>query len=306
VVFTIHNLEYGQKKIAEAAYYCQKFTTVSQTYAKEIAGQPAIFPNAHKFMGVRNGIDPDIWTPTENQFLPTSYTSENVEEGKRAARVALRQRLGLSDWNDKIIVAVISRLTPQKGMHLIKHAIYRTLDRGGQFVLLGSAPDPKHQADFNDFAHSHRSDNCSFNFSYDEPLSHMIYAGADIILVPSMFEPCGLTQMIAMRYGTVPVVRHTGGLRDTVFDVDFDKARAAWDVYGSSDWQRDGLDATNGFAFAGTDTDALDYALNRAIDAWYNDKAWFRSLQKKVMEQDWSWNRPALDYVEAYFSAIKN
>jgi starch synthase len=112
--------------------------------------------------------------------------------------------------------------------------------------------------------------------------------------------------MIAMRYGSVPIVRHTGGLRDTVFDVDFDKARAAWDVYGSSDWQRDGLDATNGFAFDGTDPGALDYALNRAIDAWYNNREWFHGLQKRVMEQDWSWNRPALDYIELYHGAMKS
>ncbi|GFH30614.1 uncharacterized protein HaLaN_29499 [Haematococcus lacustris] len=145
----------------------------------------------------------------------------------------------------------------------------------------------------------------AFQFKYDEPLSHLIYAAADIVVVPSMFEPCGLTQLIAMRYGAVPVVRHTGGLRDTVFDVDYDKARAAWEMHGSSDFQRDNLDATNGFAFEGTDTTALDYALNRAIDAWYNDRAWFVGLQRRVMEQDWSWNKPALDYIELYANASK-
>ena len=140
------------------------------------------------------------------------------------------------------------------------------------------------QAEFDALAHSYNGDVARFCFKYDEPLSHLIYAACDMIVVPSMFEPCGLTQMIAMRYGsggaliiaiasawengrsrssvpdphlipstchlTVPIVRHTGGLRDTVFDVDFDKERAAWDVYGSSDWKRDGLDGTNGFAFA--------------------------------------------------------
>ncbi|GLC71233.1 hypothetical protein PLESTF_001092900 [Pleodorina starrii] len=306
VVFTIHNLNYGQKKIGEAAHSCQKFTTVSPTYAFEVGGHPVIGPHGHKFMGIRNGIDPELWSPEDNQFLPQCYEADSVEQGKKAARQALRQRLGLTTWNDKFIVAVVSRLTGQKGVPLIKHAAYRAVERGGQFVLLGSAPDPKVQADFNALAAQMGGQDAAFCFKYDEPLSHLIYAAADVVVVPSMFEPCGLTQMIAMRYGAVPVVRHTGGLRDTVFDVDFDKERAAWELYGSSDWQRDGIDATNGFAFTGTDGGALDYALNRAIDAWYNDRSWFRSLQKRVMEQDWSWNRPAIDYIELYFSALKS
>lgn len=107
------------------------------------------------------------------------------------------------------------------------------------------------------------------------------------------------------RTGTVPVVRSTGGLRDTVFDVDCDKARAAWEMEGSSDWEGDGVDATNGFAFEGTDDGALDYALNRAVDAFYNDRAWFESLQARCMDQDWTWNRPALEYLELYHQARK-
>ncbi|KDD72457.1 hypothetical protein H632_c3319p0 [Helicosporidium sp. ATCC 50920] len=112
--------------------------------------------------------------------------------------------------------------------------------------------------------------------------------------------------MIAMRYGAVPVVRATGGLKDTVFDVDADKARAAWELEGSTDWEKDGVDATNGYCFEGTDTGALDYALNRALDAWYTDKPWFHKLQKRIMEQDWSWNKPAIEYVELYYAALKS
>ena len=154
-------------------------------------------------------------------------------------------------------------------------------------------------------ANQYGGENAAFCFAFDEPLSHLIYAACDIILVPSMFEPCGLTQMIAMRYGAVPVVRSTGGLKDTVFDVDTDKPRAAWELEGSTNWQADDVDATNGFAFEGTDPGALDYALNRALDAWYNDRAWFRSLQQRVMRQDWSWNKPAIDYIELYYAALK-
>ena len=305
VVFTIHNLNYGADLIGEASYYSQRFTTVSPSYAWEIGSNPAIVANNAKLIGVRNGIDIDIWNPETDQLLPLSYSAASCESGKAAAREALRSRLGLTGWGDKPLVGVVTRLTKQKGTHLIAHSCWKTLERGGQFVLLGSAPDPKVQAEFDGLAQMHGGENAAFYFAFDEPLSHLIYAACDLILVPSMFEPCGLTQMIAMRYGAVPVVRSTGGLKDTVFDVDTDKARAAWELEGSTDWEADDLDATNGFSFEGTDEGALDYALNRALDAYYNDRSWFRSLQQRVMRQDWSWNKPAIDYIQLYYAAMK-
>ncbi|KAL9255092.1 Soluble starch synthase 3, chloroplastic/amyloplastic-like protein [Drosera capensis] len=296
VVFTIHNLEFGAGLIGKAMTYADKATTVSPTYSKEIAGNPAIAPYLGKFYGILNGIDPDIWDPFNDKFIPVPYTSENVIEGKQAAKRALQQRLGIK-VADIPVVGIISRLTHQKGIHLIKHAIFRTLERNGQVVLLGSAPDPRIQNDFVNLEHELRtshSDPARLVLTYDEPLSHLIYAGADFIIVPSIFEPCGLTQLVAMRYGSIPIVRKTGGLYDTVFDVDHDKERA----------QAQGLEP-NGFSFEGADTAGVDYALNRAISAWYNGREWFNSLCKRVMEQDWSWNRPALDYLELYYAARK-
>ncbi|XWS19411.1 hypothetical protein CRYUN_Cryun31cG0013500 [Craigia yunnanensis] len=296
VVFTIHNLEFGAHLIGKAMAYTDKATTVSHAYSKEVAGNPAIAPYLHKFHGILNGIDLDIWDPYNDKFIPISYTSENVVEGKRAAKEALQQRLGLKK-SDLPLVGIITRLTHQKGIHLIKHAIWRTLERNGQVVLLGSAPDPRIQNDFMNLAnqlHSSHGDHARLCLTYDEPLSHLIYAGADFILVPSIFEPCGLTQLTAMRYGSIPVVRKTGGLYDTVFDVDHDKARA----------EAEGLEP-NGFNFDGADSAGVDYALNRAISAWYDGRDWFYSLCKRVMEQDWSWNRPALDYMELYHAARK-
>eukprot|EP00256_Glycine_max_P023840 XP_003546152.1 starch synthase 3, chloroplastic/amyloplastic isoform X3 [Glycine max] len=296
VVFTIHNLEFGAHSIGKAMAHADKATTVSPTYSREIAGNPLIAPHLHKFHGIINGIDPDIWDPYNDKFIPESYSSKNVVEGKRASKEALQQRLSLKKA-DLPLVGIITRLTHQKGIHLIKHAIWRTLERGGQVVLLGSAPDPRIQNDFVNLAnelHSAHHDRARLCLAYDEPLSHLIYAGADFILVPSIFEPCGLTQLTAMRYGSVPVVRKTGGLYDTVFDVDHDKDRA----------QAQGLEP-NGFSFDGADTGGVDYALNRAISAWYEGRDWFNSLCKRVMEQDWSWNRPALDYLELYHAARK-
>ncbi|KAJ0984467.1 hypothetical protein J5N97_002823 [Dioscorea zingiberensis] len=252
VVFTIHNLEFGAHFIGKAMTYSDMATTVSHTYSKEVSGNPLISPHLHKFHGILNGIDPDIWDPYNDNFIPVNYTSENVVEGKKAAKVTLQQKLGLSQ-SDQPLVGIITRLTVQKGIHLIKHAIWRTIERHGQ-----------------------------------------IYAGSDFILVPSLFEPCGLTQLIAMRYGAIPVVRRTGGLYDTVFDVDNDKDRA----------QIQGLEP-NGFSFEGADSSGVDYALNRAISAWYDGREWFYSLCKRVMEQDWSWNRPAMDYIELYYAAKK-
>ena len=303
VAFTIHNMNYGQAKLGEAVHHSQVATTVSPSYAGEVRGSPVIGNNGHKFTGVRNGIDPEIWDPETDIFVPVKYNADNQEEGKAAARAELRQRAGMTGWDDKPIVGVVSRLTAQKGVHLIKHAAHHTLSRGGQFVLLGSAPDPKIQGEFNGLANQLGGEDTGFFFAFDEPLSHLMYAGCDVILVPSMFEPCGLTQMISMRYGAVPVVRATGGLRDTVFDVDNEKERAAWEVGGSTDWKTDG-DMTNGFSFEGTDEGSLNYALDRCLDAFYNDREWFRSLQKRVMLQDWSWNRPANDYEELYYKMI--
>ncbi|XP_056159768.1 starch synthase 3, chloroplastic/amyloplastic isoform X2 [Syzygium oleosum] len=296
IVFTIHNLEFGAQLIGKAMAYTDKATTVSNTYSKEISGNPVIAPHLFKFHGILNGIDPVIWDPYNDKFIPIPYTPENVVEGKRAAKEALQQRLGLTKA-DLPLVGIITRLTHQKGIHLIKHALLRTLERNGQVILLGSAPDPRIQNDFVNLAnqlHSSHGDRARLCLTYDEPLSHLIYAGADFILVPSIFEPCGLTQLTAMRYGSIPVVRKTGGLYDTVFDVDHDKERA----------QAQGLEP-NGFNFDGADSAGVDYALNRALSAWYDGRDWFNSLCKTVMEQDWSWNRPALDYMELYHAACK-
>jgi starch synthase len=281
-------------------------TTVSPSYAGEVSGHPAVSGNLHKFHGVRNGIDPEIWNPATDNFIPMKYDADSVVKGKKAARDELRSRLGLTGYGDKPVVGVISRLTAQKGIHLIKHAAHHTLSRGGQFVLLGSAPDPKVQADFNGLGAQLGGEDAGFFFAFDETLSRLMYAGCDVIVVPSMFEPCGLTQMTAMRYGTVPCVRATGGLRDTVFDVDTDKARAAWEINASTNWELDGEngDCTNGFSFEGTSEGDLDYALDRCIDAFWNDTKWFRSLQARVMRQDWTWNKPALEYIDLYYQSI--
>ncbi|OUS48375.1 hypothetical protein BE221DRAFT_189654 [Ostreococcus tauri] len=294
---TVHNLQFGVDRIRRGMESCDIATTVSPTYADEVRFHHAIAPSKDKFIGIRNGIDTDIWNPANDKFLPVGYNRSNAIDGKRAAAAELCNRLGLEHPEGSPIVGVVSRLTAQKGIHLIKHACYRVLERGATFVLLGNAPDPAHQHDFNSLAKEMKEKypgRSGFMFKYDEPLSHLIYAGCDFLLVPSMFEPCGLTQMIAMRYGTVPVVRRTGGLADTVFDVENDSTRCA----------TAGI-PPNGFVFDGTETRDIDSAVIRALDAFYDRERWESlALVDRAMSCDWGWFEPSKRYEDLYWSAL--
>ena len=300
-VFTIHNLQFGQDVIGRAMERATFATTVSPTYASEIAGEGAIRAHKEKLVGVRNGIDIEIWDPMTDECLEQNFNADSWENGKAVAKRQLAEKLKMAmppADHSAPLVGVVARLTNQKGVHMIKHAMYRTVENGGQVVLLGSAPDGNVQNEFNQMANDIGSKfpgQSGFVFAYDEPLSHLIYAASDILLVPSMFEPCGLTQMIAMRYGTVPVVRRTGGLRDTVFDVDDDRERAA----------EEGL-TPNGFSFDGSQHYDIEYALDRAMQMYQGEKANWDTLVTTVMRQDWGWTDPADTYVEHYWKATKS
>jgi starch synthase len=181
-----------------------------------------LFVNQHKFSGILNGIDYDVWNPEIDPYIPQHYSISTFED-KAFNKKELRERL-LLQQSDKPIMTFIGRLDDQKGVHLVHHGIYYALQRGAQFVLLGSATDSR----INDwFWHEklHLNDNpdVHLELGFNEELAHLIYAGSDMILVPSNFEPCGLTQMIGLKYGTVPIVRGVGGLVNTVFDWDYDQ-----------------------------------------------------------------------------------
>ncbi len=267
-------------------------TTVSPTYAgelKTVAGgrglQETIAKNSAKVGGVLNGIDYDAWNPATDPKLSARYSSGNDFFEKYKNKKALREWLGLNDaW--KPIVSVVTRLTQQKGLDLIRHAIFSTLKREGQFVLLGSAPDPKVNAEFLRLQYELK-DNHDVNLyiGYHEDLSRLIYAGSDLFLVPSLYEPCGLTQMISLRYGTVPVVRETGGLVDSVFDLD-NSGR--------------GLGDANGFTFRDPTPVSLDYGLTRALRLWYDNPEAFNRLVRNGMRHDYSWRHPAQHYENIY------
>ncbi|WP_416274557.1 glycogen synthase GlgA [Lamprobacter sp.] len=271
--------------------YSNFVTTVSPRYAFETKDQgqgfgleSTLHTHHMKYGGVVNGIDYDVWNPEVDRYIPVNYGVDNLDD-KYENKRALRHRLMLAD-NEKPIVAFIGRLDPQKGLDLVRHAIFATLERGAQFVLLGSSPDQGINNDFWGLKQMlNDSPDCHLEIGFDEDLSHLIYAGADIMLVPSQFEPCGLTQLIALRYGTVPVVRTVGGLADTVFDKDHSDRP---------------LHQRNGYRFDNYDVPGLESALIRAIDCYYQYPEHFRELMKNAMSADYSWNHPGQDYLNIY------
>lgn len=239
----------------------------------------------HKFGGILNGIDYEVWNPEGDQYIPYPYSVDALDE-KLKNKKALRERLWLNH-DDKPLICYIGRLDEQKGVHLVHHAIYYALHRNAQFVLLGSATEP---SIYDWFSHEKAflNDNpdVHLEIGFNEELSHLIYAGADLIVVPSNYEPCGLTQMISLRYGTVPIVRGVGGLVNTVFDRDYDQSHLP--------------EERNGYVFYQTDQQALESAMDRAIGLWQHYPKDFRQLVKQGMACDYSWNHPGEDYLQIY------
>jgi starch synthase len=237
-----------------------------------------------RFGGILNGVDYGIWNPEVDTHIPARYSRDNIEE-KYRNKEALRNRMWL--WKGyKPIISYVGRLDPQKGVHLIRHALFYALEHGAQFVLLGVSPEKSVSDQFWGLKReTNDNPDCHIELSFDEHLSHLVYAGSDMIIVPSMYEPCGLAQMIAVKYGTVPIVRYTGGLADTVFD------------WNHSD--RPALER-NGYVFHQSDFPALDSALDRAIGLWYNYPEQFRQLMLNGMNYDFSWNHPAKHYLDVY------
>ncbi|MGD8935383.1 MAG: glycogen synthase GlgA [Thiogranum sp.] len=274
-----------------AVVYSNFITTVSPTHAWEVRHSAWGYGLGHilhvhqnKFSGVLNGLDYEMWNPSTDPYISQHYDVGNIAQ-KYANKDALRKRLWLRD-DYKPLIAYVGRLDPQKGVPLIRHALYYALSRGCQFVLLGSSTEMGINAEFWQLKHElNEIPDCHLEIGYDEELAHMIYAGSDMLVVPSMYEPCGLTQMIAFRYGTVPIVRAVGGLADTVFDRDYSAA---------PEEQR------NGYVFHQTDPHAIESAMDRAIGLWYTYPDEFRRLIENGMKYDYSWNNPGQNYLNIY------
>jgi starch synthase len=239
----------------------------------------------YKFGGILNGIDYDIWNPESDRFIPHHYSLADFE-GKAKNKQALRERLLLRDV-DKPLVCYIGRLDDQKGVHLVHHAMYYALSKNAQFVLLGSATESAINSWFWHEKH-HLNDNPDIHLElgFNEELSHLIYAAADMIVVPSNYEPCGLTQVIGLRYGAVPIVRGVGGLVNTVFDRDHDETHVP--------------EERNGYVFYQTDNHALESAMDRAIGLWHHYPDEFKKLALQGMACDNSWKKSGETYLNVY------
>jgi starch synthase len=238
-----------------------------------------------KFGGILNGIDYDVWNPQVDRYIPHHYDISTFAV-KAENKKALRQRLLLEE-NDRPLICYIGRLDDQKGVHLVHHAIYYALGQEAQFVLLGSATESGINSWFwHEKRHLNNNPNCHLELGFNEELSHLIYAAADMIIVPSNYEPCGLTQMIGLKYGTVPIVRGVGGLVNTVFDYDYDSLHPP--------------EERNGFVFFQPDQKGLESALGRALNLWKTNPKEFTELAKQGMAYDYSWNHPGEKYLGVY------
>ena len=271
--------------------YSNFVTTVSPSHAWEARFTDQSFGfgetlhiHQNKFGGVLNGLDYEAWNPADDPMIAAPFDAETLD-ARDANTLALRTRCGLRSSTAPIL-AYVGRLDSQKGVHLIRHALYWALANGVQFVLLGSSPEADTNAHFRHIAGElYSNPDCYIEVGFNEQLAHLIYAGAHGLVVPSLYEPCGLTQMMAMRYGAVPIVRRIGGLGDTVFDWDYDPRPR---------------DERCGFVFDAPNEPGMESALVRFLGLYTQSPAAFRQLQRQVLIQDYSWNKPGQHYLDIY------
>jgi starch synthase len=280
---------YGQVSFLKAGLtYADRVTTVSPTYAAEIltpefgCGMEGVLERrGDEFVGILNGIDDSLWNPATDASLPRNYRESDIS-GKRTCKTALQSEFGLAVSPDTPLIGFVSRITNQKMADIIIEVLPWIVEQGAQFVAVGEG-DPALEAAFEQ-AKEMFSGRVAVTVGYDEPLAHKLQAASDILLAPARFEPCGLTQLYALRYGTLPVVRRTGGLADTVTD-----------ATATSIAER----MATGFVFDEADRESLEAAIARAL-ALYREPLTWRRLQLQAMGQDYSWDASAARYAALY------
>jgi len=269
--------------------WSDRITTVSPRYAEEICTpafgcglEGVIASRRDRLSGILNGVDYALWNPAADPHIGARYSAADTA-GKRLCKSAVQRECGLDERSDAPLFTVVSRLTGQKGMDLLVAALPALLQAGGQLALLGTGDRAVEDA-FRAAAAAHPG-RVAARFDYDEALAHRLIAGADVILVPSRFEPCGLTQLYGLRYGAVPLVRQVGGLADTVIDADTDAARGT------------------GFAFRAAAPADLENAVHRAVAAWRDPGRW-QAVVARGMAEDHSWSDAAAHYAALYRSLL--
>ncbi len=311
-VFTIHNIEYQGKMpnefmqdvIGADEYYrnvltynncinlmksaivmADKVTTVSKTYSHEIRHayfahglENILKENEYKLSGITNCINTEVYNPSKDKLIFNNYTSSDLS-GKAENKAELQKMLGLPISSDVPVVAMISRLVSHKGLELVEYVMGDLMQRNLQFVVIGTG-DSKYEDMFNFHAYIH-SEKMSANITFSPDLAHKVYAGADMFLMPSKSEPCGLTQLIAMRYGTVPIVRETGGLVDTVPPLNVETLEG------------------KGFTFKGYNAHDMLGAVDRCIDFYGNREKWDKHI-KNLMKYNFGWKNSVREYLSLY------
>ncbi len=267
--------------------YADRVTTVSATYAQEI--QTTFYGEGldghlryhkDKLHGIVNGIDVDIWNSETDELLPAPYSADDALEKKAQNKLALQEKLGLDEDPGKFVLGLVSRLTDQKGLDLVNAVFEELLDENTQVVILGTG-DPRYEGAFRYYESQNKGSVCAY-IQYNEALAHQIYASSDALMVPSLFEPCGLTQLIAMRYGTIPIVRETGGLKDTVLPYN------------------EFTDEGNGFTFDRYEADLLLDAVRRAKALYLENRERWNEMVLRDMAKDVSWEKSAVEYLALY------
>ena len=267
--------------------YSNKVTTVSNTYAWEIQTEEYgeglaehLRYHNNKILGIVNGIDTDIWNPATDKLLAADYDEKSAIKNKKINKKALQESLGLDVDEHKMVIGLISRLTNQKGLDLVNDIIPGIMDEHTQVVVLGTG-DSQYENTFRYYENKYKGNFCAY-IAYNENVAHNIYAGCDALLVPSRFEPCGLTQLIAMRYGAVPIVRETGGLKDTV---------QPYNMFENTG---------NGFTFDRYESGLLYDAINRAKTLYFENRKSWDDMVIRDMNKDVSWEKSAKQYKDMY------
>lgn len=288
-VFTPDKLEFKKdaSMLKGGLVYADKITTVSNTYAQEIQtpyygeGLDGLLrARWQSLWGIVNGIDYEVYDPAKDKKIPHKYNIKNFRKEKIKNKVALQKELHLPEDPNAYMIGIVSRLTDQKGLDLIDRAMNDIMTDGTQLVVLGTG-DRRYEDMFRYYQGIHPA-KLSANIYFSDELSHKIYAACDSILVPSRFEPCGLTQLMALRYGALPIVRETGGLKDT--------------VQPYNEFEGTGT----GFSFANYDPRELLNTINYSKRIFFDDKDAWAAMQKRAMEQNFSWDNSAKIYEELY------
>ena len=293
--FQVDGLEYWDQLsfLKAGLHYSDRLTTVSPRYAREIQAAPfgcglegLLSWRADDLTGILNGADYGVWSPDTDGSLAVKYKPADFVKGKAANKAALQAELGLAADPDAPLLVIVSRINDLKGMDMVLAALPAILRAGGQVAVIGTG-DRNLEDGFKAAALASPSQ-VSATIGYSEELAHRLLAGGDMLMMPSRFEPCGLTQFYAFRYGTVPVVHATGGLADTVVDATYDGLMTG---------------TATGFTFEHANAGAFQWCLERAIGLYRQPETW-RKIQKTCVKQDFSWQRSARSYLSLYESLL--